>query len=292
MKQTLFKTLSQSVLITCTAFGLAACKNAEDAVALVKGVAALVKGSSGSAQEAPPQAASFGFAPPAYDPAQQGDSVKNFKNTLEYTAANKQTLYFDRDGKYADKPQPGGYYREIIGKTADGRTVAQDFYQDSGLLQTAPFAFTRNGDLNSFEADGNTDSRLVQFDRQGRLSAVMEYKDGKAASPSALYGGGKLLAQMKTQPDIVAAYYEDGITVALVAEEVETGKTRFTLFRPDGSAISRITVRNGQEQPDEVYLWKADGSVPKRAEQASLSADAEAAEARFALVNERLKEAE
>ena len=70
-------------------------------------------------------------------------------------------LYFDAEDKPAQQAQAGGFYREILGKTADGRVVAQDLYQDSTTLQTAPFVFTAHDDIRNFESDGNTDSLLV-----------------------------------------------------------------------------------------------------------------------------------
>ena len=46
--------------------------------------------------------------------------------------------YYDADGDVAERPMKGGYYRVLLGRTAEGRAVVQDFYQDSRTKQINP----------------------------------------------------------------------------------------------------------------------------------------------------------
>lgn len=131
--------------------------------------------------------------------------AKSFDNDLNYEAASaKKIYYFTREGRElnapgpwpfqqpaqllpsllgdgmprpAPSPQPGGYYREILGKASDGSPVAQDFYQDSGNVQTAPFLL-RPGYEADFSSDGNN-GRVVRFNPDGQVIDVGNFKDGQ-----------------------------------------------------------------------------------------------------------------
>ena len=61
--------------------------------------------------------------------------------------------YYDADGDAADRPMKGGYYRVLIGRTADGRAVVQDFYQDSRTKQINPVIIAKDSELKNFSSD-------------------------------------------------------------------------------------------------------------------------------------------
>ena len=79
---------------------------------------------------------------------------------LDYTPGDEKTYYFDAGGAPVNKATAGGYYRVVLGKTADGRDVIQDYYQDNGKPQTAPIILKKDAKLQDFDS-GMSDSRIV-----------------------------------------------------------------------------------------------------------------------------------
>ena len=73
--------------------------------------------------------------------------------SITYIAGEAQTFYYDADGKKSAQPAPGGYFRKVVGKTADGRIVAQDFYQDSGKPQTRMFIQRADAAADDFRTE-------------------------------------------------------------------------------------------------------------------------------------------
>lgn len=241
---------------------LTACKNADDVVALVKGVAAVAKAGKASEQVAPPKVSDYGYTLPDYPEPLINSTAQTFKSDLVYKPMKKQVFYFDSKYQIATQAQKGGYYREIIGKTADGRMVGQDFYQDSQTLQTAPFVFAANADIRSFDSDGNVDGLLLQFNPEGRVGMVSVYENGRLTTPIAMYEQGKLMAQIrdsgKEDRFQMAVYHEDGKNIAMVMDFKDKGKTSTVAhFRADGSAIGVINRENGAAQS--MHTWNAEG---------------------------------
>ena len=138
-------------------------------------------------------------AAPARLTARQPDSIlraeEAAKTDLDYTAGEGETYYFDADGKPADKAAAGGYYRKTLGKTADGRLVAQDYYQDSHSPQTAPFILVKDADPHDFDTT-TADSKVVWYRKDGSISSVQTFAGGKAQSRMNIYLDGRLAAQM------------------------------------------------------------------------------------------------
>lgn len=277
-------------LLLLTTICLTACKNADDAVALIKNVANMAKSQSQSdinqKQERPTQT-SLGYTLPNYPTSLTHSSAQTFQTDLVFTPSKKQVLYFDAAGKHTKSAQKGGYYREILGKTSDGRIVAQDMYQDSKTLQTAPFIFTLNGDIHSFETDKNTDSTVIQFDETGNLTNIVEYREGKAVSPYYVYHNGKLLSQlMPEHNNQMVSYYEDGKTIAhFINSQID--QTYEVFFRPDGSAIVETTTEKTKNKIVAFGAWDAQGkpiSNKKEWEKTIKHAELDAALARTKMV--------
>ena len=62
-------------------------------------------------------------------------------NTIVGQIANPEkqiVAYYDAEHRENAKPAKGGYYRMLLGRTAEGRAVIQDFYQDNGMRQISP----------------------------------------------------------------------------------------------------------------------------------------------------------
>lgn len=280
--------MKKLIILLLTAGLLTACKNADDAVNIIKGVAGIAKGTQAAkGEQVPaPKIESFGYKLPEFPESLVNSTAQTFKTDIQYTPGKKQIIYFDEHGKVQNTLQPQGYFRELLGKTADGRWVAQDFYQDSKVLQTAPFIVPKTGDIRSFDAEGNMDGLHIHFDRAGNLDSIVNMENGKQASPMYLYEKGKLLAQFPIgEGSRFAAYYEDGKTIAVIFDFPQgmEKEGKMTYFRPDGSAIGEISQKDGK--PQNIISWNATGEVSKSKD---LVAEFEAAENRMKYVLSRL----
>ncbi len=91
--------------------------------------------------------------------------------------ANEADLHFTADGQYQAQPAAGGYYRKVLGQTADGGWVVQDFYQDNQAKQIdAAVIFHPNG-LRNFDNDV-VDGPVVWYRPDGSLLQSATYQRG------------------------------------------------------------------------------------------------------------------
>lgn len=178
---------------------------------------------------------------------------KTYQNELEYTAAKeKKQYYFDKDGQSVDAPATGGYYREILGTSADGKPVAQDFYQDSATPQTAPFILNP-GKENDFSTDGN-DGRIVWYNPEGKVTDIAVFSQGKRQGgllfitekglniidvekeQSIFYSlDGKLLSHIDQQKEQEFFYYHSG-KIMLIFQEKD-GKPYYRAWNEAGKEV-------------------------------------------------------
>ena len=171
---------------------------------------------------------------------------------LDYTPGEGKTYYFDAKGNKAEKPVQDGYYRKILGKTADGRTVVQDFYQDSDKPQIAPSILRQGAAEDDFDGD-LSDSTLVHYNRDGSVSAIVPLQDGKATGHPALYHNGVLTIQAPLPEG--GSDTNDPFT-ALAAYATTHGR----MFYPDGTLMAMIPSGDSKDAATSA-LWRADGSL-------------------------------
>ncbi|MDO4643099.1 MAG: hypothetical protein Q4A74_04600 [Cardiobacteriaceae bacterium] len=172
---------------------------------------------------------------------------KAAKINLEYSPTEKQTIYFNANGEKSDHPENNGYYREVLGKTEDGRIVAQDYYQNDNKPQTAPFIIVKDADIGDF-SNAVTDSKVVWYRPNNSIYAVQDFHDGKATSRMNIYENGILAAQMERPEDV----NEDDPYIAVGA--MSAG---LRLFYPDGKLLS-IAYTDDYQYIE--YLYRPDGT--------------------------------
>ena len=202
---------------------------------------------------------------------------------LDYTPGEGKTYYFDAKGNKAEKPVQDGYYRKILGKTADGRTVVQDFYQDSDKAQIAPSILRKGAAEDDFSGD-LSDSTLVNYNRDGSVSAIVPLQDGKATGHPALYHNGVLVAQaplpeggsdandpftaLAAYPAHGRMFYPDGTLMAIFPSD--DGKDAGIAFwRADGSLLMS---QRKQGDKEEITFWSADGKPLEKGSLAEMKA--------------------
>ncbi|MDO4693838.1 MAG: hypothetical protein Q4A62_04310 [Eikenella sp.] len=181
---------------------------------------------------------------------------------LGYTPASaKQTLYFTVGGRPAEQAAAGGFYREILGRTADGRLVVQDFYQDIAKRQTAPFVLSAGAEPKDFSTDV-MDSKGVWYRPDGSLFYLQDYRNGKETGPATYYQDGLPLMQTHNMGSRSLFFYNDGKLMAeLLVKNPESAdiEQTLTLFRTDGSAILRVLTRGSEAVSTEA--WDAAGQA-------------------------------
>lgn len=193
---------------------------------------------------------------------------KAAKTAIDYTAAAGETYYFDANSEPVDKASAGGYYRKTLGKTADGRLVVQDYYQDGDKPQAAPVILKKGANPHSFANDIN-DSKTVWYRKDGSIEAVQEFKDGTPTSRNRYYQNGILALESDTatpeKDDPYSAagelargtrfYYPDGSLLAL-GDLSKPDVSVLLYYRTDGSPLMRQTVSNGKL---DLNIWDSAG---------------------------------
>ena len=199
--------------------------------------------------------------------------------SITYIAGEAQTFYYDADGKKSAHPAPGGYFRKVVGKTADGRIVAQDFYQDSGKPQTRVFILRADAAADDFRTTdvfraAMADSPVVTYGRTGAVYRVDYpvqadntthrtgvYHEGRLLAQHALLPGTRdpddPLSELSALPDYYRYFYPDG-RLQLLAMGEKRGDGIRAAYRDDGSLLmTRSTMADGGTET----WWSADGML-------------------------------
>lgn len=83
--------------------------------------------------------------------------------------------YFDDEFAPRNTPATkGGYYRKVLGETATGWYVIQDYYQQSNKKQTDPFIIKNEQDLRNSEPT-SVEGDLIFWHPNGKKSAEAHY---------------------------------------------------------------------------------------------------------------------
>ncbi len=206
---------------------------------------------------------------------------------ITYIAGEVQTFYYDAHYQKVAQPAPGGYFRKVVGKTADGRIVAQDFYQDSGKPQTTLFIQRADAAADDFRTE-MADSPVVSYGRDGAISLVhYPVRADKSTHRAASYVEGRLLMQDALPPGTYDPddplrelqglagyyryYYPDGRLWSLKTDE-KNGDGIRAAYRADGSLLmARGTKADGYPKT----WWSADGKPLEKGTEARRQAIAE-----------------
>ena len=187
-------------------------------------------------------------APPALlpQPASTYDAATAAKTDITYTPYPSAKNIPANNG-----------HRKILGETADGRLVIQDYYKKSDRPRTAPYILNRYGDPQATLII-NADSKLVWYNQDGSVYAIQHYHDGQPAGYLSYYRNGRLVAQ-KPRPGSddgfygiggyatagTRYYYDDGHILALEYQHGRIGscfaafycEEGENLYAPDGTPL-------------------------------------------------------
>ncbi len=260
----------RSVIALMVACSLVGCKGGaglDEAVGMIKTITNLIKlgSSSDSSSDSSsnhekstllqlPAPTGLRLTPPNYAPDILNATAYTYRSPIKYTPTSTPTVYFDERGKLALNRVANGYSRQFLGKTRDGRVVAQDFY-DNGVPQTAPFIFRANADVNSFDAN-MTDGLLLNFAKDGSLESVSEWANGKILGVQSIYRQQKLFAQLLPEENDVTIWllYPTGIVKSQLKANQKTQHLEILVFREDGSASMLW-----KQAENSLAMWRPDG---------------------------------
>ena len=170
--------------------------------------------------------------------------------------------YYDADGDAAERPMKGGYYRVLLGRTAEGRAVVQDFYQDSRTKQINPVVIGKDSELKNFSSDV-IEGLVVWYTPEGRLTNFSEMHNGKRLR-AAMYGeNGQLAVSIVGEPDVkdtpfeLRGFYENGKPMFdIIHNHTDNGIVR-TYYYANGNKLMQSV---GKEDAAKTEFWKEDGS--------------------------------
>ncbi|GEM_PF-355735 len=176
--------------------------------------------------------------------------------------------YYDADGDAAERPMKGGYYRVLLGRTAEGRAVVQDFYQDSRTKQINPVVISKDSELKNFSSDV-IEGLVVWYTPEGRLTSFAEIHNGKQLR-AGMYGeNGQLALSIVGEPDVkdtpfeLRGFYENGKPMfELIDNHTDNGLVR-TYYYANGNKLMQSV---GKEDAAKTEFWKEDGSSAKAEE--------------------------
>ena len=162
--------------------------------------------------------------------------------------------YYDGEFRKKAKPAKGGYYRMLLGRTAEGQAVVQDFYQDNGARQSSPFIITDDKKLKLADPfDIGLNGKIAFYSREGRLQRINRYKNGLAVEEWRYDLKNRLINHTSTTPSgdsSILTYGENGKLLHSFTFQEDTGSSAY--YRPDGSLI--YTIRYDVSEDSTVIL--------------------------------------
>lgn len=198
-------------------------------------------------------------------------------NQVEYTAASAlTTFYYTEKGEPSSHKVDNGYYRQILGKTADGRTVAQDFYQKNQQAQTSPFIIRAQSHEQTFDKS-ILDSRVIWYDTQGEMTSVGEFRDGVQQGWLNIYEFNQLIMQLRDRDNGIDIRYfspsEQLWGEARLQENLNTGVTslaNLTFYHGNGKVLSEVEV-DELGKPKSVKTYDTNGKRVEAKENAKFN---------------------
>ena len=250
----------KTALILFCALSLSGCRNADDAAALVRKISAWLGFAQSNAnktlhQQTAPKAADFPLRLPAGWEQIATQNSQSYISPIAFTPAKEKTVYyFNSDGKIASTPNTEGYYRELLGTTADGKRVVQDFYQSSQTPQTTPFVLENDANIESFDSDVNN-GRIVWFTRGGDVAKIGDFKQGASDDMILSLRRGKAVLATKIADKGLTNYIlDDNNQITAVVSE-QNHAIRAIVFYPNGSAMFQGEIAADTKQLNATYCW-------------------------------------
>lgn len=187
--------------------------------------------------------------PDATDDASPKKNAKHRQKTPQM-AENRDIRYFDKLRRPEVRPTKNGFYREIIGKTADGRLVVQDFYQNNDTPFTSPYIAVKDAKLRIFGDLSAIDSRVAWYAPDGSLLKMAEYANGQELGEVWLFAQNRLSAYVRDESLLPQT--------ASAAENALSGSLKMQFFYPNGNLMAE---RRSQDGNSNIVFYYDNGAA-------------------------------
>lgn len=152
-------------------------------------------------------------------------------------AESRVLAYYDKDGTETKTETKGGFYRMLLGYTADGRAVIQDFYQDTRTKQIDPSVMAKDSDAKDFSVSAS-EGRTTWYTPEGELKNYVVVEKGEI---------------------VEQGFYLNGKLRLLAHEPISQGKEAWG-YRPDGTLFLYAKQKANESEPH-ILLYGKDGKV-------------------------------
>lgn len=163
--------------------------------------------------------------------------------TAQITRAEERIVgYFSPDSEFSQAPTPNGYTRKLLGRTAEGFAVVQDFYTINGNPRTAAY---------------------VLFDDEGLYQLEMwMYAHGNVVS---YYPDGSLFGRYHLDKGILkgkqTTYFANGKIFHDVTYNDTSSALETTYFDDTGKRFYHMVLDLRQSQNNRVTVYDAQGKA-------------------------------
>lgn len=190
-------------------------------------------------------------------------TAQNYKINFEYRAdESPETIYFNQQGEVIKEAVADGYYRLILGTTADGRTVSQDFYQDSKTPLNSAYILKDNPAATNI-SDTKHEGRIAVFSKEGNLVEIAQKVNNEIIDILFLENGAYTMQTLSPNlnQDIVISYNNKKIKSVLSTKtgEQEKSNTHFITFYENGSALGEIENNSFTKGLSKQQTWNKQG---------------------------------
>lgn len=171
-------------------------------------------------------------------------------------------FYFDQQGKLSDKTVADGFYRKVLGKTAEGKFVVQDFYQDTQSPLNSVYILKEFNDVKTLK-NTSYEGQVAAFDKQGKLLAVSKYLDGTANTVFLIDGYEWRTVGSDDNKVVIISYDHNRKVQSAISRQKMgdgTSSNRFITFYGNGSAMAEL-LANSDSASSERYTWDEQGQM-------------------------------
>lgn len=189
-----------------------------------------------------------------------GHTINSYQNPMpiEYTPIQGNIYYYGKEGNKLDAPTPDGYYRQVLGKDKDEKTVVQDFYQVTKTPYNTPFAIKKGGDESLFNR--GIDGFMAWFDVQGNLFATQLHLDGNPIAFLNVIKNGEWIGFVDVNNNKAVRFYPNTTSVLFLYNGRNYSKdSPYMLYYQNGNGMASLTKDNdGNYQI--VQMWDENGT--------------------------------
>ena len=206
------------------------------------------------AAQAAPQDAAPAIPTTASELAAQSEAATA---KLVAKAETRTLAYYNADGDEVPEASAGGFYRMLIGRTADGKAVVQDFYQDSKTKQIDPVVIPNEKDLKNFDSLVAGDGRMVWYTPTGEALKFQDIKNHQGGTQGR-YENGKLVYKTEEIGDSlrVQAFHENGKLAFEGSGSLKNSNVKFKIISSKGKVLAdsekniRVSDKDAPEAAD------------------------------------------